>query len=245
MCLIVFAWHVIPGAPLIAAANRDEFYARPTAAAAHWEGQPRIFAGRDLQAGGTWMGITSNSASSTRFAAITNVRAPTEKIMDAPSRGMLVANFLAGSTPPEEYVVQINAQPDRFNGYNLLLGDEQTLVWYSNRGQSDPRNGKPLPAGIYGLSNGLLDTPWPKVVKAKAQFGSLLCQSAPDEAFFEMLADTTRARDVRLPDTGVELEWERVLSSICIESPTYGTRSSTLLRLHANGPAVLAERIHG
>jgi uncharacterized protein with NRDE domain len=244
MCLIVFAWHVIPGAPLIAAANRDEFYARPTAAACNWEDQPQIFAGRDLQAGGTWMGISQNGANTTRFAAITNVRAPDEKVPDAPTRGMLVANFLAGSMSPQEYVAQITSQPDHFNGFNLLLGDEGTLVWYSNRGQADPRNGQPLAPGIYGLSNSLLDTPWPKVVRAKAQFGSLLCQAAPDEAYFEMLSDTARARDVRLPNTGVELEWERVLSPICIESPTYGTRSSTLLRMHAQGPALLAEKVY-
>jgi uncharacterized protein with NRDE domain len=243
MCLIVFAWHVMPGAPLIAAANRDEFYARPTAAAASWEDQPHIYAGRDLQAGGTWMGISQNDPDSNRFAAITNIRAPSERLPNAPSRGLLVANFLAGSMTPQEYVAHIAAQPDHFNGFNLLLGDGQTLVWYSNRGQADTRNGQPLSAGIYGLSNGLLDTPWPKVVKTKAQFGSLLCQSAPDDAYFEMLLDTARARDVRLPDTGIDLEWERVLSSVCIESPTYGTRSSTLLRLPAHGPAVLTEKI--
>src|SRR4051794_36857650 len=109
MCLIVFAWHVMPGAPLIAAANRDEFYARPTAAAASWEDQPRIYAGRDLQAGGTWMGISQNGLEGNRFAAITNVRAPAEKMADAPSRGMLVANFLAGAMTPQEYVAQITA----------------------------------------------------------------------------------------------------------------------------------------
>ncbi|RYE71903.1 MAG: hypothetical protein EOO80_21100, partial [Oxalobacteraceae bacterium] len=129
-------------------------------------------------------------------------------------------------------------------GYNLVLGDGETLYWYSNRGQHDPRNGQPLERGrIYGISNGLLDAPWPKVLRTKAQFASLLCQGAPEDAYFEMLADTTRAPDLRLPETGVPLEMERMLSSVCIESEEYGTRTSTVVKLYSNGAPDLHERV--
>ncbi len=238
MCLIVFAWQVIPGMPLIAAGNRDEFYDRPASAAGWWDDYPQVFAGRDLQGGGTWLGVTRDG----RFAALTNIRAPSERREDAPSRGVLVANYLAGEMNAEEYVAEIVSQDDRFNGFNLLVGDRDRLIWFSNRGQADVRNGKPLAPGIYGLSNGLLDTPWPKVVRTKAQFASLLCQGASEDAYFEMLTDTARASDCRLPKTGVDVELERMLSAVCIESPTYGTRVSTLVRLHDSNAAVLSER---
>ncbi len=238
MCLIVFAWQLLPGIPLVAAANRDEFFDRPAAPASWWEDHPQVYAGRDLQGGGTWMGITREG----RFAAITNVRAPSEMRSDAPSRGALVADYLTGKASPQEYIERISPDAHRFNGFNLLVGDNSMLIWYSNRALEDERNGKPLAAGIYGLSNGTLDTPWPKVVRTKAQFGSLLCQEAPEGAYFEMLADTTRASDCRLPQTGVGKEWERLLSAVCIESPEYGTRVSTVARLYADGSAALEER---
>jgi uncharacterized protein with NRDE domain len=238
MCLIVFAWQVVPGMPLVAAGNRDEFYERPAASAGWWDDHPQVYAGKDLRAGGTWIGVSREG----RFAAITNIRAPSEKRDDAPSRGALVANYLKGQASPEEYVEQISRGAHQFNGFNLLVGNRNSLIWYSNRGQEDARNGKPLAPGIYGLSNELLDSPWPKVVRTKAQFASLLCQGAPEEAYFEMLADTTRAPDCRLPKTGVSLEWERLLSAVCIESPEYGTRASTVAQLYAYNSAVLRER---
>ncbi|HEV7815641.1 MAG TPA: NRDE family protein [Janthinobacterium sp.] len=246
MCLIVFAWQVIPQVPLIAAANRDEFYARAAAPAANWSEHPQVYAGRDLQAGGSWMGITRGldgdiAASGSRFAAITNIRSPDDRRADAPSRGALVADYLAGDMTPQEYIARIGPGSEVYNGFNLVLGDRSTLIWFSNRGQGDARNGQPLAPGIYGLSNALLDAPWPKVLKTKAQFASLLCQGAPDEAYFEMLSDTTRAPDSRLPETGVPLDLERILSAVCIESPGYGTRSSTVVKLYANGPGELHE----
>jgi uncharacterized protein with NRDE domain len=243
MCLIVFAWQVIPAVPLIAAANRDEFYAREAAPAAPWPEQPHIYAGRDLKAGGSWMGITraEKASVSPRFAAITNIRAPHEHRADAPSRGHLVSDYLAGSMSPQEYIEQIRAGADVYNGFNLVIGNRETLIWFSNKGGDEPRNGRPLEPGIYGLSNALLDSPWPKVLKTKAQFASLLCLGAPDDAYFEMLADTTRAPDLRLPETGVPLEMERMLSAVRIESPGYGTRSSTVVKLYADAPAVLHE----
>lgn len=238
MCLIVFAWQVLPDMPLLAAGNRDEFYDRPAAPAGWWDDHPQIYAGRDLQCGGTWMGITRDG----RFACITNIRAPSEMRADAPSRGKLVQNYLAGSMKPSEYLHDIAAQTAEYNGFNLLVGNHDELIWFSNRGSDDARNGKPLAPGIYGLSNSLLDCAWPKVVRTKAQFSSLLCQGAPEDAFFEMLSDTTCASDCRLPKTGVSLERERLLSAVCIESPDYGTRVSTLVRLQNGQPPVLIER---
>ena len=243
MCLIVFAWRVIPAVPLVAAANRDEFYQRATAPAGVWPEHPQIYAGRDLKAGGSWMGISQAGADgeSPRFAAITNIRAPLEHKADAPSRGQLVSDYLASGLSPQEYVDQIRAGADAYNGFNLVIGDRDTLIWFSNKGGNDTRNGQPLEPGIYGLSNATLDSPWPKVLKTMAQFASLLCLGAPDDAFFEMLADTTRAPDLRLPETGVPLEVERLLSAVRIESPGYGTRSSTVVKLYKDAPAVLQE----
>ena len=239
MCLIVFAWKVIPGMPLFAAANRDEFYDRPAAPAAWWDTDPDIFAGRDLRADGTWQGVSRGG----RFAALTNIRAVGERRSDAPSRGALVADYLRQEIPPADYVAELAAQADRYNGFNLLVGDCNTLIWYSNRGADDPRNGQALTAGLYGISNGLLDTPWPKVTRTKASFASLLCQGAPDDAFFDMLTDTAVASDCRLPMTGVDIEFERMLSAVCIESPNYGTRVSTLTKLFQPDQARLQERL--
>jgi uncharacterized protein with NRDE domain len=238
MCLIVFAWQVIPGTPLIAAGNRDEFYERPAAPAAWWDDYPHVYAGRDLRGGGTWIGVTRDG----RFAAITNIRAPAETRNDAPSRGELVADYLTGQSSAQEYLARLGTGIDHYNGFNLLVGDREQLFWYSNRNKDDPRNGQALARGIYGLSNGSLDTPWPKVVRTKAEFASLLCQSAPEDAYFEMLSDTRRASDCRLPKTGIDIELERILSAVCIESPTYGTRVSTVVQLPACKAAILHER---
>jgi len=245
MCLIVFAWRVVPAVPLIAAANRDEYYQRATAPAAAWPEHPQIYAGRDLLAGGSWMGITrpQRDGENARFAAITNIRNPADHKDDAPSRGQLVSDYLAGSMTPQEYIAAIRDQASQYNGFNLVLGDRDTLIWYSNKGDADPRNGQPLAPGVYGLSNALLDAPWPKVLKTKAQFASLICLGAPDEAFFEMLADTAPAPDMRLPETGVPLDLERVLSAVRIESPAYGTRTSTVVKLYADATATLHEML--
>ncbi|RJG00904.1 NRDE family protein [Noviherbaspirillum sedimenti] len=239
MCLIVFAWQVIPATPLIAAGNRDEFYDRPALPADWWQDHPDVYAGRDLKGGGTWIGVSRDG----RFAAITNIRAPSETRADAPTRGRLVADYLAGNARPAQYLSQIAPDAAQYNGFNLLVGDREQLIWYSNRAGDDERNGKPLAPGVYGLSNAGLDACWPKVVRTKAQFASLLCQCAPEEAFFEMLSDTTRASDCRLPKTGVSMELERMLSAVFIESADYGTRASTVIKLAANDEPLLCERM--
>lgn len=236
MCLIVFAWKLVPQCPLVLAANRDEFFERPTRAAGWWDDHPSVYAGRDLQAGGTWLGVDRSG----RVAALTNIRNGQQVATDKRSRGELVANFLSGNAAPRAYLDQVRETASDYNGFNLLVGDEQGLYWVSNGAGIAFKSLEP---GIYGLSNGSLDTPWPKVVQAKAQFASLLCTGAPDDAYYEMLADTTRPADSRLPDTGVSLDWERLLSPICIESDTYGTRASSIVRLHAGGHAELRERV--
>jgi uncharacterized protein with NRDE domain len=236
MCLIVFAWKLLPACPLIMAANRDEFFNRPSKAASWWEDSPDVFAGRDLHAGGTWLGVNRQG----RFAALTNIRNGLPSRADVRTRGELVASFLNSEHGIDDYLAQVQKTADQYNGFNLLLGDGERAFWFSNEKETAAVKLEP---GIYGLSNGSLDSPWPKVVRAKAQFASLLCQNAPDDAYFEMLADTTPAADHRLPETGVSLEWERLLSPICIESPEYGTRASTLVKLHNTGNAHLQERV--
>ncbi len=174
MCLIVFAWKLLPCSPLVVAANRDEFYDRPASPAEWWSDAPEIFAGRDLQSGGTWLGIqsTQDDKPAKKFAAITNVRAPSEKREDAPSRGELVSNFLRSELSAQEYIASLQGKVDDYNGFNLLVGDQSDLIWFSNRHLDNPKNGVPLPPGIYGISNAALDTCWHKVVRTKAEFAS-------------------------------------------------------------------------
>ncbi len=246
MCLIVFAWKLIPCTPIVFAGNRDEFYDRPAAAADWWQDYPNIYGGRDLQSGGTWLGMTTvdgEDSLTSKFAAITNIRAPSEKREDAPSRGELVANYLKSELSARDYIASIRDTVADYNGFNLLIGDKEDLIWFSNRNQDDARNGQPLPPGIYGISNASLDTPWPKVVRTKAEFASMICQRAPVDAYFEVLANTTPAPDCRLPDTGVSFEMERLLSSPCIVSPNYGTRVSTVVKVHKDYPAEFNEKL--
>ncbi len=235
MCLILFAYGIHPRYRLILAANRDEFYARPSAAAAFWDDAPNLLAGRDLQDGGTWLGITRRG----RFAALTNYRDPASLRAEAPSRGRLVGDYLRGRAAPADYLDEIRSGAHAYNGFNLLVGDAHSLHWFSNRGRSVS-----LSPGLYGLSNHLLDTPWPKVERGKAGLAALLDRGGDPEAedMLTLLADRTRPADADLPDTGVGLEWERVLSSIFITSPVYGTRSSTVLKVGRNGDVAFWER---
>lgn len=220
MCLILLAWHAHPDYPLVIAANRDEFFARPTAAADFWQAAPQVLAGRDLQAGGTWLGATRNG----RFAALTNYRDPAQN-QQLPSRGALVADFLTGNETPENYLARIAASGVRYNGYNLLLGDGQSLWWASNvAGEAQS-----LIPGIYGVSNDLLDTPWPKVGAGKTAMLQAIDCLPDDGPLFHLLQNDTIHADEHLPATGVPQEWERLLSAAFVKSPTYGTRSSTVL----------------
>ena len=242
MCLIVFGWQVKRGTPLIAAANRDEFYARPALPAHYWKDSPTVFAGRDLEGGGTWMGI-SKSDHGFKFAALTNVRAPSLMKDNAPTRGLLVSNYLSSSVEPSIYIEELKKNEHLYNGFNLLVGDENALIWYSNFGHENPMNGMPLKPGFYGVSNALLDTPWPKLTHAVSRFEKLVSQNSQEEHFFDMLSDTQMAPDDQLPDTGVSYEWEKMLSAICIRSKEYGTRVSTYVEIKQGVSPLLHERI--
>jgi len=236
MCLILIAHQLTEQMPLLVLANRDEFYARPTVAAEYWDESPGMIAGRDLASGGTWFGVSND-----RWATVTNIR---EGLRDnggrrSRSRGWLVRDYLQGGLVPADFIASIKTIIDDFAGFNLLLGDAEELWYVSNR-DNNPRL---LPPGIYGLSNHLLDTPWPKVVRGKAGLNKLLRESSLDqEAAFALLGDTTRAEDEDLPDTGIPREWERALSAIFITMSEYGTRCSTLLKVKSDGQRVLIER---
>jgi uncharacterized protein with NRDE domain len=237
MCLILFAYRVHPGYQLVMAGNRDEFYERPTEPVAFWNDAPDVLAGRDLQAGGAWLGVTRTG----RFAAITNYRDPKSVRADTPSRGDLVSNYLKSQDTPQEYLEQLAPYEDNYNGFNLLVGDTQGLFYYSNYHRAGP---KQLVPGYYGLSNHLLDSPWPKVERGKHKLQSLLNEDGQPqtEDLFTMLEDRTQAADEDLPNTGVSLEWERLLSPLFIESPHYGTRSSTVLQVDANYHVEITEK---
>lgn len=234
MCLILLAWKQRDDLPLVVAANRDEDFARPTAAADFWKDEPTILAGRDLSAGGTWLGTSRDG----RFAAITNYRNPSDRRTDAPSRGALVANFLRDTCSPPEYLKSLQSTAQNYNGFSLLVGDRDQLWCYSNRGL-DPQ---PLPPGVHGLSNHLLNTPWPKVRRGVSALDSLVRRAAAPEDYFDLLDDTTTANDAELPDTGVGVERERWLSAIRLTGASYGTRCSTVLRMSASGEAEFHER---
>ena len=240
MCLIVFAYRKHPEYPLILAANRDEFYDRPTAPLNYWQDHPDVLAGRDLTAGGTWLGINRNG----RLAAITNYRQPSRFLAEAPSRGALVSDFLNQDISLEIYLQQLQAQSQHYNGYNLLLFDQQqdTLAYYSNQ-IAEPR---PLSPGIYSLSNHLLDTAWPKVERSKQQLATLLTstKTPTGESLLELLTDQWQPPEGHLPSTGISTERERHLAPIFIAGGDYGTRSSTVVLLDQQGQWQMLEQTH-
>lgn len=235
MCLILLAYEVHPRYRLILAVNRDEFYRRPTAAAAYWEEAPHLFAGRDLVRGGTWLGVSRSG----RLAALTNYREPHRTGQDAPSRGRLVSDFLKSETTAQDYLERLRRERLPYHGYNLLLGDLDCLYWHSNRSEQAVR----LVPGFYGLSNHLLDTPWPKVVRGKEALARLVAAgNFAAEDLLAILADSSLAPDEQLPETGVGLEWERLLSAIFITSDSYGTRSSTVVLIDSDQRLTFVER---
>jgi uncharacterized protein with NRDE domain len=236
MCLILFAWKMHARFPLVLAANRDEFYARNSAPAAFWDDAPDLLAGRDLKRGGTWLGITRTG----RLAAVTNYRDPASMKPDAPSRGELVSDYLRSKEHPEAFLRRVSPRAARYNGFSLLVGNDSELAYYSNRGETNR-----LTPGIHGMSNHLLDTPWPKVERGKQALGALLAANSDPspEALLAILASRSRPPDELLPETGVGLEWERVLSPLFIESPNYGTRCSTVLLIDREGMVTFVERV--
>ncbi|HEY9505712.1 MAG TPA: NRDE family protein [Gemmatimonadales bacterium] len=238
MCLILLAHDTHPDYSLVVAANRDEFYDRPTARAAFWKDAPRVLAGRDLRAGGTWLGIDRGG----RFAAVTNYRQGRREPEAPESRGRLVSDYLTGGSDGGAHVERVEREAARYNGFNLIAGDTGALFYLSNReGQA-----RALEPGVYGLSNHLLDSPWPKVTAAKSGLSALLAGGGDlVPSLFDLLADRRQAVDAELPATGVGPEWERLLSSAFIASEGYGTRCSTVVLVGRDGCVVFAERGFG
>ena len=235
MCLIVFAWRPDHATPLVVAANRDEFYARPSLPLAQWPESPQVYAGRDLEAGGTWLGIGADG----RFAALTNIRNPHQPPARK-SRGELVARFLTGDLSIADYLSDVVSRSIEYAGFNLLIGNRREL-WHYNAEQSEALELNP---GIYGLSNAGLDTPWPKLLKARAALTEVLDDPQP-QALLALLGDPQTAPFADLPDTGVGLATESLLSSVFIASQSYGTRASTALIVREDGSRWMVERSFG
>ncbi|MFO0592622.1 MAG: NRDE family protein [Polyangiaceae bacterium] len=240
MCLIVFGASTHPRYRLVLAANRDELYARPAERAHVWPGPRGVVAGVDVEAGGTWLGVTRAG----RFAALTNYRDPRDmrsKDPSEPSRGALVRDFLEGDASPTAYVASVAERGALYRGFNLIAGDADTVAYTSNRGAAPIA----VSPGIHGLSNHLLDTPWPKVERGKRALRDALADEDVDvDRLLAALHDESRPPDADLPDTGVGLALERVLSPMFIRSPGYGTRCTSALLIDREGRVTFVERTH-
>jgi uncharacterized protein with NRDE domain len=236
MCLLALSWKIHPDFPLILAGNRDERHARASTAVGLWSDAPQVLAGRDLEAGGTWLGVTTVG----RVAVVTNYREGLNPAKARRSRGALTTDFLTGEASPQAYVGSIQAHAGEYGAFSLICGDGASLWYFSNRG------GEPAPVapGIHALSNHLLDTPWPKVEAAKARLKLLSDSGAiTTEALFRLLADRAPAPlDAALPDTGIGAELERRVSAAFVLDPVYGTRCSTLVLCDGQGGMRFAER---
>jgi uncharacterized protein with NRDE domain len=220
MCLILFAYRAHADYPLVLIANRDEYYARPTRDA-HWWDDAAVFAGRDLDAGGTWLGVNQGG----HLAAVTNVREPGGMRAGKRSRGDLTREYLAGDTPARDYLQAVDARSPEFAGFNLLVGNMDDLWFYSNREHAI----RAIEPGVYGISNGSFDEPWPKLDSGKRELADQLTGSVDEARLMDILTDQRIAEDHELPSTGVTLDVERLLSSRFIRSPEYGTRACTVL----------------
>lgn len=237
MCLTVFAYRVHNKYPLLLATNRDEFYERPTRPAQFWENHPDLLAGKDLKAGGTWMGITKNH----RFAALTNYRDMTTIKENAPSRGHIVTDFLNSDVSPVEFFQSMKPIAADYNGFNLLFGTTDNLYYFNNQ-HIELRELEP---GYYSLSNAFLNTKWPKTEKALSDFKTLVeDKNLQEKRLFELLQNTQTYPDHKLPSTGLPLEKERLVSSIFILSDDYGTRCSTLLFANPHGETTFIEKTY-
>jgi uncharacterized protein with NRDE domain len=236
MCLIAFAHNHHPYYPFILIANRDEFYNRPTSTLDYWEDHPSIMGGRDLKAKGTWMAMNTSGA----FAAITNFRDLQNLRADAKSRGDLPTDFLLKNDSAGHYLDKVHAEASQYNGFNLLVGSTKELFHYSNYENTINK----VEDGVHGLSNALLDTPWPKLSKLKTNFTQVIEKNFEINDLLDLLADEEKANDEDLPDTGIPLELERSLSSICIRRPDYGTCCSTVVTIDGSGNVTFVEKTH-
>lgn len=237
MCLIFLSVNNHHRYKLIVAGNRDEFYQRKTAPAHFWEDHPDILAGRDLEAGGTWMGISRQG----RISVVTNYRDLKNLKPVATSRGHLVSDFLLNGSKPDEYLQEVSSKGNKYNGFNLIVGNQDELHYYSNYKKGPEK----ISAGLHGLSNHLLNTPWPKVERGKQKVNSLLKDHDVDPTkLFEVLFNEQRAEDSQLPDTGIGLDRERALSSMFIKSPGYGSRCSTVILIDRTNKVYFSERVY-
>ena len=226
MCLIALHWQPRAPVPLIIAANRDEFYARPTQALHRWADQP-IVAGKDLQANGTWLGVSLSG----RVAALTNYRDPSQNHLGTPSRGDITTAFLTGSDTSEQYLQALAARADTYNPFNLLVFDGRSLMGFESR----HRRAFKLPEGVSVVSNADFNVPWPKVARLRDGFTQTLKPSGPDSnALLALLSDHRTAAVEDLPQTGIPLEWEKALSAEFIQTPDYGTRASSVVLVGRN-----------
>ena len=237
MCLIFLAFNSHPSYKLILAGNRDEFYARKTAAAEFWQDEPNILAGRDLEAGGTWLGMNRSG----KISMLTNYRDPQNINPLAPSRGQLVSDYLRTSIPPSAYLAQVVQDGKAYNGFNLITGTPDELWYYSNYREGIEQ----LEPGFYGISNHLLETPWPKVQRGKEKLKPILSHPTinPDH-LFEALYDEQRAPDDKLPNTGLSLDREQALSSMFIKTENYGSRCSTVILIDRKNQVFFSERVY-
>jgi uncharacterized protein with NRDE domain len=235
MCLILFSLNNHPTYRLVLAANRDEFYERPAELANFWEEYPNLLAGKDISAGGTWLGLTTEG----KFSALTNYRDINNLKKNAPTRGNLVLNYLINQYKPEEYIDTFKGNEDSYNGFNLLLGKLDELYYYSNVSKTFLK----VNNGVHGLSNAFLDSSWQKVEKGKEKLNNILKKSIiqPNQ-LFEIMHDKDIVADNLLPNTGVGLEWERKLSSMFIQTPKYGTRCTTIILLDKDGNLTFGEK---
>lgn len=236
MCLIVFAYKSHPKYDLIFATNRDEFYKRPTQAARFWDDHPDVLAGKDLTAGGTWMGINRGG----QFAALTNYRDPSITKEHPPSRGHIVLDYLSQTQNTDSYLETLHQRASSYMGFNILTGTPDALLHYSNQEQKINR----VEPGVHGLSNHLLDTPWPKVKQAKSDLATVIKKDtlSDEEALFNILKNDHEASDAKLPQTGIPYDLEKRVSPIFIKSEDYGTRSSTILLIDKQGNVTFEER---
>jgi uncharacterized protein with NRDE domain len=236
MCLILFAHRAHPAFPLVLAANRDEFFARPTLPAAPWTESSDVVGGRDLDKGGSWLAVSAAG----RLAAVTNFRDGARRKTGTQSRGLLVKDFVLDGQPPLPFLESIHAAREAYDGFNLLLAVQGSLYHYANVSGVISE----VTPGVHGLSNDLLDTPWPKVERGKSQLERLLAEprDALVDGLFRILQDTHVPADEALPSTGVSLEWERLLASAFISTSAYGTRASTVLLVDNAGAVTFIER---
>jgi uncharacterized protein with NRDE domain len=238
MCLINFHLQDHPNYKLIVTANRDEFYKRPTQPAQFWVDEPNLLAGRDLMQMGTWLGITKCG----RFAALTNYRDPAQFGVVKESRGEIAKNFLVEDTSPLEFIHALNAKKDQYNGFNILIGNAEQLLYYNNINEQIIE----IPKGTHGLSNHFLNTPWPKVTKGKIMLKDYVTKNEIMDAdeLFNILLNAELAEDANLPNTGIGLELERQLSPLFIRTPNYGTRCSTVLLIDYDNNVTFIERTY-